>query len=50
VISFLDGHSELWRWVEPNTRNLKGPYPMAAKGDRDLKRFQAASYAEGKYK
>ena len=50
VVSFLDGHSELWRWVEPNTRNLKGPYPTAAKGDRDLKRFQAASYAEGKYK
>ena len=50
VISFLDGHSELWRWVEPNTRNLKGPYPQAAKGDRDLRRFQAASYAEGKYK
>ena len=50
VISFLDGHSELWRWVEPNTRNLKGPYAQAAKGDRDLRRFQAGSYAEGKYK
>jgi prepilin-type N-terminal cleavage/methylation domain-containing protein/prepilin-type processing-associated H-X9-DG protein len=50
VVSFADGHSELWRWVEPNTKNLKGPYPKATKGDRDLLRFLRASYAEGKFK
>ena len=50
VVSFSDGHSELWRWVEANTKNLKGPYPKATKGDRDLLRFLRASYAEGKFK
>ena len=50
VVSFSDGHSELWRWVEPTTINLKGPYPAAGKNNRDLRRFQAASYAEGKFK
>ena len=50
VLSFSDGHSELWRWFEPTTKNLRGPYPAAGKNNRDLRRFQAASYAEGKFK
>ena len=50
IVSFSDGHSESWRWVEASTKNLKGPYPAAGKNNRDLKRFQAASYPDGKYK
>jgi prepilin-type N-terminal cleavage/methylation domain-containing protein/prepilin-type processing-associated H-X9-DG protein len=50
VLSFADGHSEQWRWVEPTTPHLKGPYPRATPRDRDLVRFMQASYAEGRYR
>ncbi len=50
ILSFADGHSEQWRWVEAGTRLLKGPYPAAARNDRDLRRFLQASYAEGRYR
>jgi prepilin-type N-terminal cleavage/methylation domain-containing protein len=50
VLSFSDGHSEQWRWVEATTRNLRGPYPRAAANDRDLIRFKRASYAEGRFR
>ena len=50
ILSFADGHSENWRWVEPTTQFLRGPYPKATKGDRDLKRFLAASFPDGTYK
>lgn len=48
VLSFSDGHAEQWRWIEPTTRTLKGPYPPAHKPqDRDLIRMKLATYAEG---
>jgi len=50
VLSFSDGHSELWRWFEAKTKTLRGPYPQASPKDRDLLRFLKASYAEGKYR
>jgi len=51
VLSFADGHGELWRWVEPTTRRLKGPYPAAHKpADRDLIRLKQATYPEGKFR
>ncbi len=49
VLSFADGHSELWRWVEGRTKTLRGPYPAATRPDRDLLRFLKASYDEGRY-
>ncbi|HTI73046.1 MAG TPA: type II secretion system protein [Candidatus Limnocylindria bacterium] len=51
ILSFSDGHSENWRWVEPTTQNLKGrDIKTPIKGDRDLKRLLQASYPEGFYK
>jgi prepilin-type processing-associated H-X9-DG protein len=56
ILSFADGHSELWRWVEPTTANLKGPYPAAfgsgrgGTADRDLMKLKRATYAEGSFK
>jgi len=51
VLSFSDGHAELWRWVETKTRLLKGPYPAATRPiDRDLIRLKKATYPEGKFK
>lgn len=40
--SFADGHSEVWRMIEPNTALLKGNsgFAPAGKGNRDLKRVQ----------
>jgi len=47
VMSFADGHAELWHWLEPNTiriaRNTKGwiqNQPAVPTGDRDLGRLQ----------
>lgn len=45
VVSFADGHSELWRWYEAQTQGLKGldraPNPRI--GNRDLSRFHRAT-------
>ncbi len=43
VLSFADGHSELWRWFE-NTAKLKGTDQAVKSGDRDLGRFHKATY------
>lgn len=43
VLSFADGHAELWRWVEANTPKLKTLDAPATKPiDRDLQRLQRA--------
>jgi prepilin-type N-terminal cleavage/methylation domain-containing protein/prepilin-type processing-associated H-X9-DG protein len=48
-LSFADGHAEIWRWVEPTTMLLKGPYPPAHKPkDRDLRRLKEATYSTSK--
>jgi prepilin-type N-terminal cleavage/methylation domain-containing protein/prepilin-type processing-associated H-X9-DG protein len=44
VLSFADGHAELWRWLEPNTLKIRGGNWPAARprakdgGDKDLTR------------
>jgi len=51
VLSFADGHAELWKWIEGKTRTLKGPYPPATRPiDRDLIRLKRATYPEGKFR
>jgi prepilin-type N-terminal cleavage/methylation domain-containing protein/prepilin-type processing-associated H-X9-DG protein len=41
VLSFADGHSELWKWIEGNTSNIKTLDAPAVKPvDRDLVRLQ----------
>jgi len=44
VLSFADGHSELWRWYEPHTARLKGTDQAVKAGDRDLGRFHQATH------
>jgi prepilin-type processing-associated H-X9-DG protein len=44
MVSFADGHAELWRWREPNTATLKGLDNAAKAGNRDLQRFKDATY------
>jgi prepilin-type processing-associated H-X9-DG protein len=45
VVTFADGHAELWKWHEDNTRQTakKGPWlvvqPAVSGTDRDLQRF-----------
>jgi len=41
VLSFADGHAELWRWVEPTTANIKqlDYYSPMRENDRDLRRL-----------
>ena len=43
-LSFADGHSEVWRMIEPNTSQLKGSggFAPAGKGNRDLKKIAQA--------
>ena len=42
VLSFADGHSEFWKWLEGNTLRIdKLDYPTTA-NDRDLKRLRDA--------
>lgn len=48
VVSFADGHSELWRWVEPTTSKFKGYTVTTRKGDRDLEKFRLATYQPDK--
>jgi prepilin-type N-terminal cleavage/methylation domain-containing protein/prepilin-type processing-associated H-X9-DG protein len=44
VLSFADGHAELWRWLEPNTMAIQGGNWLPARprtkdgGDKDLNR------------
>lgn len=41
VLSFADGHAELWRWLEANTARIKTLDAPAVKPvDRDLQRLQ----------
>jgi prepilin-type N-terminal cleavage/methylation domain-containing protein len=42
VLSFADGHAEMWRWIEPTTPKIRTLSYTAPKGanDRDLKRLQ----------
>jgi prepilin-type N-terminal cleavage/methylation domain-containing protein/prepilin-type processing-associated H-X9-DG protein len=41
VLSFADGHAELWRWVEPGTSKINRLDAPAVKPvDRDLRRLQ----------
>lgn len=43
VLSFADGHAELWRWVEANTPKIKIlDAPAVRPVDRDLQRLQKA--------
>jgi hypothetical protein len=44
VLSFADGHSDLWRWIEPDTQKLKGLDKPARNGHRDLAKFHRATY------
>ncbi len=44
MLSFADGHAEIWRWREGDTANLKGLDRPARVGHRDLQRFKEATY------
>jgi prepilin-type N-terminal cleavage/methylation domain-containing protein/prepilin-type processing-associated H-X9-DG protein len=44
VLSFADGHAELWRWREGKTATLKGRDNNTRAGDRDLQRFKDATW------
>ncbi len=44
LVSFADGHAELWRWREGDTAHLKGLDRPARVGHRDLQRFKDATY------
>jgi prepilin-type N-terminal cleavage/methylation domain-containing protein/prepilin-type processing-associated H-X9-DG protein len=48
LVSFADGHAELWRWVEPTTAKLWGLDKTTKAGDRDLERFRLATYEPDK--
>ena len=40
VLSFADGHSELWRWFEPTTPRVRSWNAPAKATDRDLNRLK----------
>ena len=40
--SFADGHSEIWKWVEPTTGKIKTLDYVTTASDRDLIRIRAA--------
>jgi prepilin-type N-terminal cleavage/methylation domain-containing protein/prepilin-type processing-associated H-X9-DG protein len=44
LVSFADGHAELWRWREGDTQKLTGLDKPARVGHRDLQRFKDATY------
>jgi prepilin-type N-terminal cleavage/methylation domain-containing protein/prepilin-type processing-associated H-X9-DG protein len=44
LVSFADGHAEIWRWREGDTGKLKGLDKPARTGHRDLQRFKDATY------
>ncbi|MBI2927552.1 MAG: type II secretion system protein [Verrucomicrobia bacterium] len=39
VLSFADGHAELWRWLEPDTPKIKSWNYTVKKGHRDQERL-----------
>ena len=42
MLSFADGHAEVWQWVDPRTSLLRGsPNPGGQNGNRDLRQLQA---------
>ena len=43
VLSFADGHSELWRWFEPTTAKVRTVQCPTKYKDRDLARFKEAT-------
>ncbi len=48
--SFADDHVQMWRWLEPKTKLLKGLNAPTIPGDRDLRRLKEASYPVDKIK
>jgi prepilin-type N-terminal cleavage/methylation domain-containing protein/prepilin-type processing-associated H-X9-DG protein len=44
IVAFADGHAELWRWLEPTTKKLKGLDKTTKAGDRDLEKFRLATH------
>lgn len=44
LVSFADGHAELWRWVEPTTAKLWGLDKTTKRNDRDLEKFRLATH------
>jgi len=48
LVSFADGHAELWRWVEPGTSKLNGLDKTTKAGDRDLEKFRLATHMPDK--
>ncbi len=44
LVSFADGHAEIWRWREAKTGRMKGLDIATTAGDRDLQRFKDATY------
>jgi prepilin-type N-terminal cleavage/methylation domain-containing protein/prepilin-type processing-associated H-X9-DG protein len=48
LVSFADGHAELWRWVESTTAKLWGLDKTTKAGDRDLERFRLATHVPDK--
>jgi prepilin-type processing-associated H-X9-DG protein len=44
LVSFADGHAEIWRWRESTTSRLSGYNVTARNGDRDLQRFKEATH------
>lgn len=50
IVSFADGHAELWRWIEGKTKSLKGLNVNTTPGDRDLIRLKLATYPAGKFR
>jgi len=47
MLSFADGHAQLWRWLEPGTDKLKGLNAIVPRNDRDLLRLRLSTYAPG---
>lgn len=50
MVSFADGHAELWRWFEAKTKLLKGLNAPTTVNDRDLRRLKEATYPVGKFR
>ena len=48
LVSFADGHAELWRWVEPTTAKLWGLDKTTRASDRDLEKFRLATHVPDK--
>jgi prepilin-type N-terminal cleavage/methylation domain-containing protein len=40
MLSFVDGHAEVWTWVDPKTSALKGAPGTSQPGNRDLHQLQ----------